>query len=117
MPRDAPVTKAFFPSRRPMTAPPKFGTKAGVRRRCNSHTGLLDKKRGEPSLRDSPHTLIRCCAYALLGTAASAVFRALFERLLAQTNRFIEVRIELSDCAGLRLAQLLIEGLEERRLL
>src|SRR6266852_5054786 len=42
---------------------------------------------------------------------------ALFERLLAQTNRFIEVRIELSDCAGLRLAQLFIEGLEERRLL
>src|SRR5258708_529354 len=42
---------------------------------------------------------------------------ALFERLLAQTNRFIEVRVELSDCAGLRLAQLLIEGLEERRLL
>src|SRR5260370_9538864 len=42
---------------------------------------------------------------------------ALFERLLAQTNRFIEVRVELSDRAGLRLAQLLIEGLEERRLL
>src|SRR5258707_13605784 len=42
---------------------------------------------------------------------------ALFERLLAQANRFIEVRVELSDRAGLRLAQLLIERLEERRLL
>src|SRR5258708_25678373 len=42
---------------------------------------------------------------------------ALFERLLAQTNRFIEVRVELSDCAGLCLAQLLVEGLQERRLL
>src|SRR6266851_9447075 len=42
---------------------------------------------------------------------------ALLERLLPQTNCFIEVRIELSDCTGLRLAQLLIEGFEERRLL